>query len=169
MITQERLKAVLNYDSSAGTFTWRNPLVRRVKVGQIAGSLMSNGYINIGVDATRYLAHRLAWLYVHGAFVKEIDHANGDRTDNRIENLRSCSRSDNAHNLFKPRHGLSSKYKGVHWAKEKQKWATQICLNGKRKFVGRFHDEDAAAAAYDWNAVQMFGEFAKTNGSVVLL
>ena len=169
MLTQTRLKQVLSYDSDTGQFTWVVPSGRRAKAGSIAGSRMSNGYTNIGVDGTRYLAHRLAWLYVHGEFVKEIDHANGDRRDNRIANLRSCSRANNAHNLSKPRHGRTSRHKGVHWCKSKSKWTTQISLNSKRMHVGRWHDEDAAAAAYDWSAVQLFGEFAKTNGAVYIL
>lgn len=169
MLTQQRLKQVISYNPETGVFTWVMPQSRRVKAGSIAGSRTPKGYINIGIDGTRYLAHRLAWLYMHGEFAKEIDHANGDRGDNRIVNLRSCSRSNNAHNLTKPSHGRTSRHKGVHWAADRQKWATQICLRGERTLVGRYEDEDAAGAAYDWQAVQMFGEFAKTNGAVFIL
>ncbi len=130
---------------------------------------MSNGYINIGFRCHRYLAHHLAWLYVYGYLPKQLDHKNGDRSDNRIQNLRECSPSDNVHNLRKPSHGLTSKYKGVHWAKEKKKWATQICLQGKRKLVGRYDQEDVAASAYDWQAIMLFGEFARPNGAVHIL
>lgn len=169
MLTQSRLKQVLSYNPETGLFTWTLPQSRRAKSGSVAGSRRPNGYINIGVDGVRYLAHRLAWLYMHGEFVKEIDHANGNRSDNRLSNLRSCSRENNAHNLSKPSHGHTSRHKGVHWAADRDKWATQICFRGKRKLVGRYKDEDAAGAAYDWHAVQLFGEFAKTNGAVYIL
>jgi hypothetical protein len=169
VLSQERLKELLSYDSETGIFTWRAPLSKRVRIGAVAGSRMSNGYQNIGVDGRRWLAHHLAWLYVHGEVPSEIDHANRVRNDNRIANLRPCDRSSNAHNLTKPSHGMTSKHKGVHWAKERELWTTQICLNKKRTFVGRYTDEDAAGAAYDWNAFQMFGEFAKLNGDVFVI
>lgn len=163
-------KECLSYDVETGFFRWKTRNSRRISVGDVAGSKMSNGYINIRVGRNQVLAHRFAWAFVYGSMPSNfIDHINGDRSDNRICNLREAIKSQNGMNAIKPSHGLSSQYKGVHWAKDKNKWATQICLNGKRKLIGRYSNEDVAGAAYDWNAAMMFGEFAKTNGAVIIL
>jgi hypothetical protein len=167
LITQSQLKESLSYEPSTGVFVWRKA-DHGVRPGMTAGSIgSSRGYTVITLNGRRYPAHRLAWLYVNGSFPKdEIDHINGDRSDNRIANLRESTRSGNTRNRRK--FGSTSRHKGVHLLK-RGKWQSQICCDGKRLFLGLYDDEDAAGAAYDWNAVQMFGEFAKTNGAVYIL
>lgn len=170
MISIERAKHLVSYDPETGLFHWKNPTSRRVRAGGVAGSLMSNGYVNIRLDRFQVLAHRLAWWFVHGCMPKQyIDHANGDRRDNRICNLREASKADNSHNLRKPTHGLTSRFKGVHFCSSKKKWTAQICVNKKRSHLGRFGSQEQAAAVYDWHASIAFGEFAKTNGEVIFL
>lgn len=169
MISIERAKHLVSYEPDTGVFRWKNPTSRRVRVGDEAGSVMSNGYLNIRLDGNQILAHRLAWWFLHGHMPDYIDHANGVRLDNRISNLRPASKGDNAHNLSKPSHGVSSRFKGVHFCSSRKNWKAQICVNKKRKHLGRFQSEVQAAAAYDWNAALHFGQFAKTNGEVVFL
>lgn len=89
-----------------------------------------------------------------------IDHINGDKLDNRKENLRVCSASDNAKNRGKQRNN-SSGYKGVIFDKARSKWRAEICFNGNRKYLGRFDSVEEAAIAYQDAAKMYHGDFAK--------
>ena len=91
----------------------------------------------------------------------QVDHINGNRLDNRIENLRLATQSQNQRNAS-PRPNGTSKYKGVHWCKTNKKWRAGIWL-GKRINLGRFDIEIDAAKAYDKAAKKHFGAFARTN------
>jgi hypothetical protein len=91
----------------------------------------------------------------------QTDHINGDRLDNRKENLRICTCSENQWNQHKVRG--ESKYKGVSYHKRHNKWYAQIRINGKRIYIGVFKDEIDAAKAYNEAATRYFGEFAKIN------
>lgn len=90
------------------------------------------------------------------------DHKNRSRYDNRKENLRECSYSQNSMNRTKVG-GTSSKYKGVYWNKKQEKWLCYIALMGKRTYLGSFTDEVKAASAYNKAAIEMFKEFANLN------
>lgn len=97
MLTQDLLRKILHYDPETGVFTWS---VSRgsVKKGKVAGAV-SGRYRSITVRGKKYLAHRLAWLYVKGRFpARNLDHINRDRYDNRISNLREASPKTNARN-----------------------------------------------------------------------
>jgi hypothetical protein len=83
--------------------------------------------------------------------------------DNRRTNLRVCTPRQNQMNKL-PKIGGTSQYKGVSWHRRDKKWHARIRINGKRKHLGRFADELAAARAYDAAATKHFGEFALTNG-----
>ncbi len=91
------------------------------------------------------------------------DHINGDSLDNRKANLRSATHLQNCWNARKSPQSAYSKYKGVTFDKMRQKWNAQICVNGKRIFLGTFKDETEAAKAYDKAAKKYFGEFAALN------
>jgi hypothetical protein len=161
MITQADLKEILNYNPATGVFVWKKALARRLTVGDIAGCEQGCGYIRIRICNKNYYAHRLAWLYVHGAWPElDIDHINGCRDDNRIDNLRLATQTQNNGNTRIPSHN-SSGVKGVHWSTKERRWVVQIHQNNWPKRIGAFKDIEAAKAAYAEAAKSYFGEFAR--------
>lgn len=95
-----QMRECLDYNPETGVFTWiKIKAPNRRPLGSVAGSLDSYGYVNIGIGGRRYLAHRLAWLYMTGNWPKEeIDHRNRARNDNRWENLRLSHHGQNQMN-----------------------------------------------------------------------
>jgi hypothetical protein len=150
----------LDYNPETGEFLWKASRGRRAK-GARAGSVRSNGYAYIWVKGGYYRAHRLAWLYVHGRFPDlEIDHVNMNKTDNRIENLRLATHSQNGANTGKKRNNKSG-YKGVHYSRIRKKWRAQIEKGGNKHHLGLFYTPEEAHNAYIKAAQELFGEFAR--------
>ena len=146
MLTQARLKELLNYDSLSGVFTWARPQ-GCMAIGSMAGTKDRNGYIQIMIDKKRYLAHRLAWLYVCGEFPdKEIDHINRNPSDNCICNLRTATRLENQQN-HSVRKDNKSGIVGVSWHKASGKWRAQIRFFGRKIDLGIFPTAEEACAA----------------------
>lgn len=146
VLTAERLRHLLHYDSDSGEFTWKNGPNRRLR-GMAAGAKSEQGYIRIMLDSRRYAAHRLAWLYVHGKWPeRDIDHFNGDRADNRIANLRDVSRSVNASNRYVCSAKNSTGFIGV--TKEGDVFRASIYVGRKRTVLGWFSTAQEAHAAY---------------------
>lgn len=169
MITQERLRELLDYDPETGLFVWlqRDEIAGSDKIwnkkhaGKTAGYLSGLGYRPIKIDGHKYLAHRLAWLYVNGRWPAAfIDHINGNRADNRIANLREATQSQNQQNRGLTKHNTSGR-KGVSWRRDIRKWSAQIAVSSKQIFLGYFTCPDAAAAAYEAAARKYHGEFAR--------
>jgi hypothetical protein len=166
-LTAERLREILAYDPTTGIFVWKSrPLGLKGRnnknAGRNAGYSCERGYINIKVDQRLYLAHRLAWLYVHGRLpVAEIDHRNGDKSDNRIENLREASRQQNAFNRGVPANNKVG-LKGVKRKKRYRGWIATIGVSGRQIHLGTFPTKEAAASAYAEAARRYHGEFART-------
>lgn len=159
MLTQQQLKDVLDYSPETGEFRWKNKSTA-YRVGLVAGSVKSDGYINIGIKRKYYKAHRLAWLYMNGVMPDSIlDHINGDKSDNRISNLRLCSRVENQRNSSAI--NRTSKLKGVSHNKKSGKWTAGIRVNGKYKYLGRYKTEEEAHAMYCFAAWRFFGEYAR--------
>jgi hypothetical protein len=95
---------------------------------------------------------------------KIFDHINGVRNDDRVENLRIATLSENQHNQkIHEDKNKTSKYKGVHWNKKANKWCAQISLKGIRTHLGLYKDEIDGAIVYDLKAIELFKEYAKTN------
>jgi hypothetical protein len=109
-----------------------------------------------------YSAHQLVFLIHHGVIPDEIDHRNGIKTDNRIDNLRPCTSSQNKGNIGLLRNNRSG-YKGVSLNTRSNKWHAQIKINGKQTYLGRFDDPADATRAYNTAAIEHFGEFAYLN------
>lgn len=148
MVTQERLKYLFTYDKDAGNFH-RKKQGGRCKIGSVAGSINRHGYTMIMIDYKNYSAHRLSFLYIYGYLpVKEIDHINGNKSDNRIINLREASRSENQQNVKKCQKNNESGLLGVGFDKRRNKYIARISVNGVSKFIGSFISPDDAHSAY---------------------
>lgn len=114
-----------------------------LKNGKVMGYKNSAGYLYLNVTGKTYPIHGIVFLMHYGYLPKMIDHINGDRTDNRIENLRECNLTQNNCNT-KKRLDNTSGYKNVGWHKKANKWAVQIQVNGKKKHIGIFEDLELA-------------------------
>lgn len=160
-LTQERLKELLTYSPETGHFYWAKKTCKKVVVGKEAGCRESHyGYILVGIDGKVYGAHRLAWLYVHGVWPDQIDHANGDPTDNRLVNLRNCTHSQNLKNVKRPSHNTSG-LKGVHFHRQTGKWRARITAGGRHHSLGLHPTKELAHAAYREGALKLHGDFAR--------
>jgi hypothetical protein len=154
----------LTYDPASGLFCWRVSSTR-VKAGDIAGTPDWKGYIRIRIGATKYQAHRLAWLFMTGddPGALTIDHINGDKGDNRFDNLRLATNSENQRN--KGRYACkSSGFKGVYWHKTKGRFYAAIRADGRLHHLGYFDSEDDARKAYAVAAERLHGEFKNLGG-----
>lgn len=146
-LTLERLRELLSYDPETGIFRW---LVNsgRVRAGAVAGGNDSDGYVQITIDYRKHLAHRLAWLYLHGEWpIEEIDHRNGVRSNNWIGNLRKATSAQNHENLTLLPSNTSGRT-GATWNRRSNKWVANIRVNGVKKHLGYFNSVDEAGDAY---------------------
>lgn len=146
ILSQARLKELLDYNPETGLFTHKLYRGGRAKKDDVAGTITLDGYIRISIDGKIYKAHRLAWLYVYGHFPKqEIDHINRVRNDNRIFNLRDVNRYVNARNKTQAIKKLT--YPGASWYGRDQRWVSRIRVNGKRIHLGYYDDLISAVIA----------------------
>lgn len=152
-LTQARLRELLSYDPETGVFTWRitrNKCKAMCSAGCVAGALRPDGYISIGIDFDIHMAHRLVWLYISGEWpTDQLDHINGNRSDNRLKNLREATSAINNQN----RRTISDSKKGVgrlgvNWRPEKGKYRATIQSKGISMHIGYFDSEEAAHSAY---------------------
>lgn len=154
----------IDYNPLTGVFTWKvKPNKNKQKGDVIGGRPTNTGYLRARYKKKLFFQHRLAWFYVYGVWpVRLIDHKNGNKADNRIDNLREASHTDNKANI-KLRQDNKAGYKGVSWSSRDKYYLVQLSYEGKRMTIGYFHDLQEAADAYDKAAIQYFGEYALTN------
>lgn len=145
MITQSRLKELLEYDQDNGLFKWKTSNSNRKSAGSIAGGLNGSGYLVIGIDSRLYKAHRLAWLYVHGYFPEQIDHIDHVRTNNKLSNLQASNDVLNRKNMSMHSHNNSG-YTGVAFMPSKNKFRARIQVGKKQIHLGMF---DSKVFAYE--------------------
>ena len=164
MLTCGRLKELLTYDPLTGIFMWREDMPHKSgprRNGTRAGSVNNTGYYSIGIDGKYYKASRLAWLYMTGEWPSvDIDHRNRIRTDDRFENLREATQSQNSAN--KPAHrGKKIPFKGVY---QEKSWGpgfySVVTKNKKRYREGPFDTAEDAHQDYLTRAALMHGEFS---------
>jgi hypothetical protein len=143
----ELFDTYLSYDKETGLFRWKKGSGCNAKVGQPAGKA-SDGYVVIGLKGKDYRAHRVAWLLTYGKWPDDqIDHINGYRSDNRIENLREVSNRTNGQNQKRHREGALP---GVIHTTHRGKPAihAEIKFNGGSWHLGTFSNEESAHEAY---------------------
>jgi len=163
-LQQKTVRKLLDYDPETGLFTWKardpkwfsdekwGPEWRAAQWNsRCAGrpaftTKKERGYLSGTIFGSFYRAHRIAWLYHYGTWPDEIDHINGDTSDNRIENLRSVSHTENMRNC-KLRKDNSSGVSGVNWSKTAKKWSARCNTDNGRKFLGYFNCLTAARVA----------------------
>jgi len=130
-------------------------------LAQVGWHLQPTGYVARSANRRTLLMHRhvaqLAGLQINGM---QVDHRNGDRTDNRLENLRVASNAQNARNQTRKQDGATSRFKGVSRARAPGRWQAHIRVNAKNVYLGTFGSEIQAQDAYAAAAIAHFGEFA---------
>ncbi len=157
-LTANRLREVLNYDPEAGIFVWLRNQDRWV--GKRAGCLNTIGYRVISVDCRKYYAGRLAWLYVNGEWPPNtIDHIDRNRANDKIDNLRPATQSQNMANTGASPNNTSG-VKGVGMCNATKRWRAQIHIGGKCINLGRYIEKSEAAKVRQLAEVKYFGEFA---------
>lgn len=164
----ERLRSILSYDPVTGDLTWKVNR-RNVTAGSKAGYKRPSGYIYVRIDGRDYPAHRVAFALGHGVIeFGHLDHINGNRSDNRLTNLREVTSQENNRNC-RVRSDNTSSYKGVDFRRARGLYRARIKLNCREIHLGYFTSPKEAALAYDAAALKYFGEFAKTNADMGLL
>ena len=139
MLSQDLLKELFDY--KGGNLIWKVSRQGNKGINSIAGCLSKNGYIVISLNKKLQYAHRLIYVWHYGEISKDmlIDHINGIKYDNRIENLRTITHQQNLFN---------TKAKGYNFDKNKNKFKAQIMVSGKRKHLGLFNTQEEASNTY---------------------
>jgi hypothetical protein len=159
-VSPARLRELLQYDAETGEFRWLKQMSRKIRAGDLAGTLTGDRYCKITIKGRQYRAHQLAWLYVTGEWCPlMIDHRDGDPLNNRWDNLRRATRSQNNANRG-PHRNNACGLKGV--SRNRSGWRATIHKNRRRHYLGIFRTPQAAHAAYEAAARKLFGEFART-------
>jgi hypothetical protein len=159
VLTHDRLLSILSYSKESGNFVW---LIRhgRAHPGKIAGTLRTDGYVVIIIDKKQYKAHRLAWFYVNGVWPSgRLDHEDNCQSNNRWENIRPATHSQNMANR-KLNANSTSGFKGVH-CRGDGKYRAYVSRDGRRHWLGTFDTAGAAAAAASSKALELHGAFAR--------
>lgn len=162
-LTRERLRELLTYDPATGYFQWRVTASNRAPAGSMATNVdTTTGYVRVNIDGRRYYAHRLAFLYMTGIRPPaEVDHINGDRSDNRFCNLRLATRSENERN--KPvRRDSRVGARGVEQLTSGS-FMVRVTVNGRRGCYGTFQRIEDAIARRNEVAQHLHGSFARAS------
>jgi len=163
----EYVRSILDYSPDTGVFRWKRREDRSAQwnaryTGKEAGSVSGNGYVSIKINNRHYQSHRLAWLIIHGEWPpKDLDHIDGDPSNNRIANLRLATRQENTRNVGL-RKTNSTGVPGVYWNKNAGKFASHISDDAYKKIhLGLFPTLAEAAAARSAAEIKYFGDFRR--------
>lgn len=155
-LTHASLLQHLHYDPATGIFTRKVRTSQNTRIGDVAGYINRAGYIIVGLFGRSYLAHRLAWFYMHGQWpARNLDHRDRSRLNNRIDNLRECNQAQNMANISKPSKGVSRMPPRKGKVRPKP-WRARFSA----KTIGYFATKEEAKAAYDAYASALHGEFS---------
>ena len=141
IITAERVRELFDYEEDTGYLLWKIRTARCRRISDLAGHEALNGYRHVPINGKMYLAHRLIWLHKTGEWPKNnVDHIDGDPRNNRWNNLRDVSQSQNCHNV-KPSSGVS-------YNKRSSLYHARIRINYRTYSLGYFKTKEEAEAAY---------------------
>ena len=134
-LKREDVEEYLEYRD--GHLWWIDPTSNKVKKGQRFGCKDSNKYIRGSLKSQKYYEHSLIWFYHYGIWPKDqLDHINGIRDDNRIENLRECNNQQNSKNSAMKSSNTSGST-GVYWSKRDRRWIGEVMIGGNKIYIGR--------------------------------
>ncbi len=166
-VTAERVRYLFNYEPSTGRLIRRVNAGYRARKGSIAGGMSRHGYRIVRVDGIVFMAHRIVWMHVHGEWpAKTLDHINGDRSDNRLENLRLADQYENGYNRKVSRRS-STGVLGVYWENTRLKFSASINFRGKTYNLGRYSYLKEAVAARKQAEQRLYGEFQSARGGAI--
>lgn len=140
-LTQKLLRELFYYKD--GNLYWKNAPSGKIKKDSIVGTINAHGYRVTKINYKGYRVHRLIYLYHHGYLPDIVDHIDGNKLNNNIENLREVTQTQNQHNR-KINKSNTSGIKGVYWHKTKKKWLAGCSHNGKWKNFGPFATKEEA-------------------------
>lgn len=155
---KSEIESILEYRD--GKLYWKKSR-GRIKIGAEAGTVNTAGYVVVTINQKKFLAHRLIFALHHGYYPKYIDHDNRDKLDNRIENLRACTQSENMRNATIRRSSRSG-LKNVTWSNQCKKWVVHLTLNERLTHIGVFEDKELAALVALEARDKYYGQFART-------
>lgn len=159
LVTPDYLRQILHYEPSTGVFTRKVTLCGRALAGSVVGVRGFGGYLTVKIDDRRYSLHRLAWLYMTGAWpTDQVDHIDGDPANNRFSNLREASSQLNCRNRRRAKRTSSTGLIGV--GAQYGKFQASIKVNGKKQHLGTFATKEAAHAAYVATRNRLFPDCA---------
>ena len=142
------VKTLLEYEKNSGLIRWINTVSSRAKAGAVAGHIENNGYRSIRIMGVSYLAHRLVFVLTTGSMPNGfVDHIDGNRDNNKFDNLRVVDRKTNCQNLHGPL--KNNKFSGLLGVSQhNRKWKAQIYFDGSKKYLGSYESPELAHAAY---------------------
>jgi hypothetical protein len=158
MLTQAQVQELFEYQD--GNLLWQVDNPPNYMRSKVAGWVNKRGYIETKVNGRCVKVHRLIFLMHHGYLPTEVDHINGDKLDNRIENLRAATKSQNQQNR-KVNKNSKSGVKGVSWQTSTTKWIVQISDGTSQKVWGRYVNLSDAKARADEVREKLHGEFCR--------
>ena len=163
MADQDITKEILNFlfDYKDGELYWKFSLSCKSPKGTIAGSIKHDKYRRIGLNKKSYLAHRLIFMMHYGYMPEIVDHIDGNRLNNRIENLREATKSQNSHNQKLSKKNTSG-YKNVTWNERKEKWLVNVRVHSMDFHIGYFDDIELADLAAQEARDKYHKEFARS-------
>jgi hypothetical protein len=132
---------------------------QRAKAGELAGSMLKDGYRQVHLSNKSYKVHRIIFMMQYGYLPPQIDHINGNRSDNHIENLRPATNATNQYNR-KPQKNNTTGHKNIHWCNRSQKYVVSFRIDGKLSSYGYFKDINKAKNVAMQKRIELHQEFA---------